>query len=356
MKKKFVASALIVAFIFSGIIMVPEKAKAAEVSTSVYFDTNRTYKISDYWSVENKKVPLKDGYVFGGWYESGADNQYIPLKEENLTNDNIKEITAYAKFVPAEVLSVKTQLATENAGGSTKAFLRLLSTTDSANYQKVGFEYQLGAKKVADKEMTKIYSAIRPSKSSPDSDILYPRESFATASGYFIALDVNNISESSFASIVYARAYWITPDGTKVMGLARNNRVEDKQKDYISASVNLLTDGVSPLYIAAGKVTITYNTDDYDVVVCDNVYKVDTGKVFSEMNYAIDEKKGIISFVGNASIVDENMIADGLYANIRFVKTTSNADAALDFTIKTNGAEFCNWKEELATSKTLSVQ
>lgn len=352
MKKKLLAGFLVAALVISGIMTMPEKVDAAS-PTSVYYDEEGAYKMGDYWSEESKKVPMLDGYVFGGWFEKNQDGTYSALKKDNLTNDSVQSITAYAKFVPADVLSVKTQLATETTDGTTKAFLRLLSTTDSPDYQKVGFEYQLGSKTVAEKEMTKIYSAIRPSNSS--TSILYPNTSFVETSNYFIALDVNNIGESSFASIVYARAYWITEDGTKVMGLARNNRVEDKQEknDYISAGVTLLTDGIAPASVAAGKVVMTYNTTDYDVVVVDGAYKVDTGRLLSEMNYHVNEDAGTITFVGNASNVDEGIIADGLYANVRFVNTTKNG-AALDFEVKTTSTMFCDWLETVIS--TVSVQ
>lgn len=351
MKKRILAGLLVATLAISGIMIMPKKAEAAS-PTSVYYDTEGTYQMSNYWSVESKKVPVKDGYVFGGWFEL-VEGTYTALKEENLTNDSVKSITAYAKFVPADVLSVKTQLATETSNGTTKAFLRLLSTTDSPDYQKVGFEYQLGSRAIAEKEMKKIYSAIRPSKSS--STILYPSDTFVNdVSKYFIALDVNNISESSFASIVYARAYWITADGTKVMGLARNNRVEDKQKDYISAGVTLLTDDIAPATVAAGKVVMTYNTTDFDVVVVDDSYKVDIGRVLSEMNYHVDETAGTITFVANAASVDKNVEADGLYANVRFVKKTNNNAASLNFEVKTSSTMFCDWLETVIS--TVSVQ
>lgn len=345
MKKKLLAGFMAIVFALSGIVIGPKKADAANV-TDVYYDDAGTYKISDYWSKKEKKVPVLDGYVFGGWFQKNTDNNYSALREENLTDESVKTIVACAKFVPADVLSVKTQLATETTNGTTKAFLRLLSTTDSKNYKKVGFEYQLGSRAVADKEMTRIYSAIKPSKSS--TEILKPNTSFVSASEYFIALDINNISESSFASIVYARAYWVTMDGTKVMGLARNNRVEDKQNDYTSASVTLLTDGLAPATVAAGKVVMTYNTTDYDV------HKVDTGKLLTEMDYHVDESAGTITFVGNAKTVGDNILADGLYANVRFKKTTNKADASLNFETQTSSAMFCDWSEDIVSN--ISVQ
>ncbi len=342
---------LIVALAMSGMVIMPQDVEAAK-PTSVYYATADEYEISAYWNEEkdSRKVPMKDGYVFGGWFTQEGET-YTALEEKNLTNDILSSMNAVAKFVPADVLSVKTQLATDEVEGVQMAFLRLLSTTDSSDYQKVGFEYQLGTRAVAKKEMTTIYTAIRPSQNSDD--VLYPSNEFVKdVSTHFIAVDVNNIVEQSFASIVYARAYWVTMDGTTVMGLARNNRVEDRlsDNDYTSAGITLLSDDVAPAMVAAGKVVMTYNTEDYDVV--DN--GIDAGKVLSGMLWKVDDEAGTITFVGNAETVNTNIEADGLYANVRFEKTTDNKQALLNFEVKTDSTTFCNWDEDPVD--TMSIQ
>ncbi len=337
MIKRFMAGIMVLALVMAGFMLAPERACAAGES-AVYYDTAGDYDIADYWSESVKKAPVKDGYVFGGWFTGDAADP-VPLKEEDLSDAAIGSLDAFAKFVPADVLTVKTQVASEDG----KAHLRLLSTTDCIDYQKVGFEYQLGSRDAAVKEMTKVYSAIRPSKTS--SEILLPGETFSAVSKYFIALDVININASSFSSIVYARAFWVTADGTRVMGLSRNNRVEDSQNSYISVGVNLMSDVVTYLPVAAAKVVVTYNTTDYDVVTESEGFKIDKGRVFAgpDLDYAVDETAGTVTFVGNAPTVDENVLADGLLANIRFVKTTS-ANNALNLAI--GSSEFVNWAEE----------
>ena len=313
------------------------------------FDETGSYVIGDYWSAKTKKVPTKDGYVFGGWYKKDG-NKFVALNESELSDEvvkNMKAQDAYPKFVPVEVLSVKTQLGKLDSETS----LRLLSTVDSKDYQKVGFVYQLGSRTAAEKEMSRVYSAIKLSKSSDE--VVYPYEEFDNASKYFIALDVNNISSKSFASIVYARPYWVTMDGTKVMGLARNNRVEDKENNYLSVPVNLLTDGKKPAELAVGKIEITYNTDNYDVVVTGN-NKVDFGKVLPEMACSVNEKMGTIKIVGNAVTANENVAAEGIFANIRFVKSSNATSDDLDFTIKTKS--FCNWDEKMLDTKNIFIR
>ena len=127
--KKLVAGFLAVTMITTGVVIIPKTARAA---TEVCFATADEYKMSEYWSTTEKKVPVKDGYVFSGWYK----DETTPLKQADLTE---ADVTAIAKFVPAEVLSIKTQAAL----GTDTSSLRILSSVDSLNYQEVGFKYKL---------------------------------------------------------------------------------------------------------------------------------------------------------------------------------------------------------------------
>lgn len=338
--KKLMAGFLAAAVIVTGVVILPETAKAAD---AVSWDS--TIKMSDYWTTAEKKAPVKEGYVFSGWYK----NETTPLKETDLA---AADDTAIAKFVPAAVLSIKTQVGTD---GETTS-MRILSTVDSTNYQAVGFNYKLATQEEGTAQFTKVYSKIKQSKSS---DTVYEPNIFSEASQHFIAADVRSISSRSFDKIVYARPFWVTMDGTKVMGLARNSRVEDKDtdKDYTSVGINLLpqlTTEKQLAQVAAGKIQVTYNTDDYDVVAADIAVDATKGGkyLFPEMECYVNEAAGTITFVGNADDVTADLTADGLFANVRFKQTTSEADAQVDLTIETT--EFCNWAE--ASVKNLVVQ
>lgn len=336
--KKLLSGILAVAMVISGVVIIPNTAKAA---TEVYFATMDEYKMSDYWSTSQKKVPVKEGYVFSGWYKN---DKTTPLKQADL---EVADDTAVAKFVPTEVLSIKTQKGTSQDG---KISLRLLSSVDSTNYQEVGFKHKLAITNEGTTSDTKVYSKIRQSK---DSDITYePGATFVSGvSKYFFAADVTNIKEASFGKIIYARPYWVTMDGTTVLGAARNNRVEDKQQNYSTASINLFTDGKVPAMVAAGKIQVKYNTTDYNVVSVDTtVHNTDGGKyLFPEMEYHVDEDMGIITFVGTIATVDANLLADGLFANVRFEKVSEATNPSLDFAINADVTDFCDLDEEGVT-------
>ena len=362
--KRIMAGVLSVAMILTGILVVPKEAKAA-TATQVYFASASEYVMSDYWNGTDNKAPVKAGYVFGGWFKeteariAGAEQDkstnkyYAPMKEVSAADN-----TAVAKFVPAEVLCIKTQAALGDATSS----LRILSTVDSLNYQEVGFEYKLGTNGTAQtgqnglKKITKVYSAIKPYKDATNEELLTPSNEFVSSvSKYFIAADVSTIVKESYSKIVYARPFWVTMDGTEVMGLARNNRIVDKQNNnqYTSVGINLLPQLIAGetktlAEIAAGKIQVTYNTTDYDVVETPDITKHATNGgtyLFPEMECHVDETAGTITFVGNAETVDTNLLADGLFANVRFEKTTTTGNAALNFAIKGDAIEFCNWLE-----------
>lgn len=344
--KKIMAGCMAFTIIAAGVVIVPETVTAA--TKEVCYATKDKYQISEYWTEadDTKKVPMKEGYIFGGWYKEDK----TPWKESELSDANIKSVEAIAKFVPAEVLSVKTQAAL----GTDASSLRMLSSVDCLDYQEVGFEYKLGGKALAKTEnITQVYDGIKRNKTAAEDDLIDAKSTFGTnASVYFIAVDVMDIASRNYGKIVYARPYWVTMDGTTVMGLARNNRIEDKQNNnqYISVGINMLTDGISPADIAAGKIQVKYNTTDYDVYTVDTTSSTAGGKyLLSEMDCRINEAEGTITFVGNAGTAYEELTADGLFANVRFQKVTSTEGTTLDFAVNSEETYFCNWEETQET-------
>ena len=267
--------------------------------------------------------------------------------------------TTYAKFVPAYVLSVKTQVeaAAETASDATdkpeNTFMRVLSSVDSGNYQNVGFEILLGDNeyKVDVPTITKVYAGLKLSADAVSA--IYPENVFGAASDYFTAFDLEDIKQAKFSSKIYIRPYWTTLDGTKVEGMARNVRVEDKYTDYkyISVPVNLLTDGADPTEVAAGRVEVTFDASKAKVAKDnDGNYKIDTGRLLTEMEYHViepaeGETTGKIIFVGNGEDITKAIKADGLYVNIRFQSATEDKLTESDLNLTKTAEDFCDWDE-----------
>ena len=64
MKKSLIAICMALSMVMSGIMVVSDEVQAAE---AIDWD-NTHYEMKNYWSEANKKAPVKEGYVFGGWY------------------------------------------------------------------------------------------------------------------------------------------------------------------------------------------------------------------------------------------------------------------------------------------------
>ena len=103
--KRTLAAALSLVLVLTGLAFYPK----VEMDTVQASDAASTYVWEDlaYATKYAKKAPIcqTEGYFFGGWYDS----------EGNVVARPVAGTTYKAKFVPAEVLSVKCQV-TANTG------------------------------------------------------------------------------------------------------------------------------------------------------------------------------------------------------------------------------------------------
>lgn len=351
--KRLIAGCMAMAIVVSGIKVLPNTAKAEDDAAGISYEQ---LEMGRYWNAKNKTAPVKPNCVFAGWYTKDESDEFAAIKEaEGIPTSK----TTYAKFVPAYVLSVKTQVeaqAEKESDATDKpesTFMRVLSSVDSGNYQNVGFEVLLGDREVELKveAFTKVYNGLKLSATAEET--IYPEDVFGKASDYFTALDLKNIKVEKFSNKIYIRPYWTTLDGTKVEGLARNVRVEDKYTDYkyVSVPINLLTDGVNPVKVAAGMVEVTY--DATKAVVAKDAqgnYRIDTGRLLKDMEYNVilpaeGETMGKIIFVGSGIDMTKEIKADGLYANIRFKSATDAKLTESDLKLTKTAKEFCDWEE-----------
>lgn len=327
--KKIFAGSLAVMVVMTGLSITTKAA-----SDSVMY---KSLSMEDYWGDE-KVAPVEKGYVFAGWYGSESEEQ--PLTE--CANGN-----AYAKFVPATVLSVKTQANAENVEAkelknvATGETLRVLSSVDSGKYQKVGFKVLFGTKEIdaGTNEYTKVYNNLTYVGKDGEVDTTTAAAVFGgSVSRYFFAADIVNIAKVNYSNQIYVCPYWVTLDGTTVYGQASNVFLEDHcaDKNYYRASVNLFGDQD----VAAGKVTVTYNSDQFEVV------DVVNGRLFKGEIESNKDTAGTVTIVGNASRVSEHEKASDLLMTVRFTKKSGVTDN-LKFT--NFESQFCDWNEEDVT-------
>lgn len=338
--KKITAGVLAVGMVVGGIMIVPEQADAAIVADKVIYEEG--YDITKLWDATNPQAPVKAGYVFGGWYSAKAEDAYL-TKEAAAT-----ATTAYAKFVPAQVLSVKAQNmeGTGTDASITSTHVRIISSLDSKNYAKVGFDIYLansvqlykGDVEGEPLETDKIYDGLLVGKEKKE----HASEIFGGVSRYVSVWQLENIDNDHWGKIIYVRPYWITKDGTKVQGLAEYVHIEDEYKGYVSVPVNLLNKEVAA-QVAAGKINMTYsNAEDKEVAL--KFKKVEAGRMLPEMNATANGN--VIQMVGNAINVDDYNSNETLYANIRFEKPQGTETADVDVDFEMTIGQFCNWKEE----------
>lgn len=357
--KKVSVSFLTAVTVLAGVLHLPMNTDAAAYgaeSTDRYEDKiiyDNAYSIQSYWSAEDKKAPVKEGYVFGGWYAD--DEGATPLTEESAAIAT----TAYAKFVPAYVLSVKAQVSSvkDDQGRSS---IRLVSSVDSDKYAKVGFDVLLAnqvnvatatAKSL---ETTTVYKKLQVTLSDTQTREYEANQVFGSLAKKFSVWRLDGFADSWNSMIVNVTPYWITLDGTKVEGIAKYVHVEDGESGYISVPVHVQGDNA----LAAGVLTMSYpdSLEVKDVEFC----KVDGALVpKTELNYS-DDGSGTITFAANVVNVGEKLATDGIYANVRFtVKSGSTYKGVgsgefLHFPIKK--ANFSNWNEEVVDIQAWDIQ
>lgn len=171
----------------------------ADPSVSVSVDT---YK-------ESSTVPALDGVVFGGWYsDAGLTTPYL-----------LSTGSAYAKFVNRAVLSVKYQISTDTTADSPSTDLRLVTTVDDLNYQRVGFAITIGGvtKNVSS---SLVFEAIV----AETGGVPYTKlpTVFDTQSNYFMTFTITDIPSSAFGQTITVVPYWVTLDGTTVNGASKS--------------------------------------------------------------------------------------------------------------------------------------
>ena len=353
--KKLTASMLAVGMIVTGIVVYPKQADAAVVTDEVIYiqsDDEQTYDIKAYWDADKEKrtAPVKEGYVFGGWFKTADESS--PLTEAEL--QKAMPDSAYAKFVPAQVLSVKAQneegvtaqtiaaMKEKNDNGQPiseqeKFYVRVMSSLDSENYTKVGFDIYLNnTKKLENTETEKIYTGVMVN-GQPQ----YAKDIYGGASKYLMTWRLTEIDwADNVKLIIYVRPYWVTTDGTKVNGLAKYVHIEDEYLEYINVPVNLL----GGEKVAAGAVDVTYDTNENLQLI-----KFEEGRIFSKMNHSYTGNT--VKMVGNTDLKAGNYDENGetIYANLRFKKPTTNTE--VNFNIVDVANKFCDWDENFVDVK-----
>lgn len=359
--KKILASCLVMIFVI-GFAVSFETVSATDSELKVEY-MDMTQEFNDKWNNKGSATaPIKSGYLFGGWFQKTGENDlgnpiYTALTDEEASKLQEQSLTTgvYAKFVPEYVLSVKAQNEAGTKANNGNSSIRVISSIDSLDYQKVGFEILLNNKvDLSDSEgaleTTRVYSSLKiQAESSDEKDTTVgPKDIFGDASNYLSVWRLDNIKDANDQKIINVRPYWITKDGTKVEGLAKYVHVEDGYNNYVSVPINL-TSGAN---IAAGELKLLCSDSRF------TFYDYEQGMLFGEMN--VKNTIQAVRLVGNLEDVNQDAYANGIYANVRFKlksgQTYNRAqDGSLIFHVK--DATFCDWNEKITDiSKQWDIQ
>lgn len=194
--------------------------------------------ITSYRVAGNLTAPSYPNYVFAGWY---TDAECKTALSSSVVGDAAAGVTAYAKFVPDGVLSIKAQVTGGTNYASETADFRFVTTVDSTRYQSVGFDVVIGGVNYNCESTTVYY---RMYAVGSDSTVMksYTPDVFDEASKCFMACIVEGVPNRLFGTGIEATPYWVTLDGTKVAGVSATKTVN---MSYMPSVATLTTEVVT---------------------------------------------------------------------------------------------------------------
>ena len=347
--KKTIAGIMTAALVLAGTAVFPTTVKAENTDPEIKYE-NRTTEFNTWKEQGTKTAPVLDGYFFGGWYKSASEEE--PLTEETAGEYNG---TAYAKFVPSYVLSVKAQLSSGvSEGDGEPASIRILTGLDSLKYQYVGVQISLGnGSELKNSEKTKVYDKVEIGTGENKASVT-AEQTFGATAHFYGVWKIGKISDANDANIIYVRPYWETMDGTIVYGLAKYVHVEDGYKQYISVPINMMSGAAA----AAGITTMEFENDKLDFV------GVEPGRMFDDtMEYS--EGANTVKIVGNGTTVGSFKSNETLFANVRFQAkedvslydtSTSEYKRTIFPQFKALEQDFSDWNEDTVDAGVWDIQ
>lgn len=184
------------------------------LAEQAYSGSGGRMDVSPYRSGGEYTAPVKEGYVFAGWFRDAALMQ--PLDE------TVKTGYAYPKFVQADTLTIRYQTKSDTTAAAAKTDLRLLTSVDSLDYSNVVFEVTIQGQ-TAQLPCTTVYDKIN----AGNTKIQNASAVFSPDSRYFVTYTLLNIPQAIYGADITVTPRWQTLDGTVVYGTARTLRISD---------------------------------------------------------------------------------------------------------------------------------
>ncbi len=164
--------------------------------------------IAPYRSAQGYTAPELSGFVFAGWYADAELTQPLSM--------NQTAGWAYAKFVDANVLTLKFQTTYGTTADSSSTDLRLLTSVADLQLNSVGFVVNVSTATQNLNSRT-VYEKIK----AGDTIISEPNRIFGADSAYFVTYTLLDVPQTMFDTTFDVTPCWKTMDGTTVTGTPR---------------------------------------------------------------------------------------------------------------------------------------
>lgn len=264
-----------------------------DLTTGVYEDSEGTYVSKEISTSETPELVTSGNadWLFAGWYKAKECTKANAYRTKP-TSDK-----AWAKFVPAEVLSVKVQVtkdAKDKLDASEKVDMRMVSSVDGLNYQNIGFEVSFNGGKFINCSGNKEVSQRICSSSEANVEYNFSPKVVDAKSEYFITHTLTGIGPKSQNKEFLIRPYWVTLDGTTVYGINRTVKVSDSYSDVVSLAVKANADTVGDLTVtgvAIDSVTRRYTAGEK---YADLIVSTDKDALPSATKYEISDGTTVI--------------------------------------------------------------
>lgn len=239
--------------------------------------------------------PVASGYLFAGWYQ---DEKGTKAVAKSTTSGS-----AYAKFVPEKVLTVKAQLKAGTTLGTEKTDIRFITTVDTLRYQEIGYDISFAGGRTRRCSGTEVYKTILGLDGL--ASVRYTPELFHPCSTYFYAFNIRNIPNTVFSTEITVSPYWITLDGTEITGKVRTLQVKDgcPSSDATSPILEVFHDPaneyISPLEPSTtDNITLRVRTERNNVTEARIEYTNDNGSTWNTaaMSFECVDETGYYDF------------------------------------------------------------
>ena len=234
-RKRIVSFVLVLAMVLQVSPLSVLTINASESKEPIYTEKGIMYvyyeDISEYRE-DTLTYPEEEGYVFGGWWN---DDQSASLGTEDVSG------SAWAKYVPEDVLAVKAQVSERVAdvikedgtlSDNTTLKLRLVtSVDDSEQYEEVGFKVKISKES---QYKGHFYDTLTIREKN-NTGTITPQTAFHAAASQFVTLVIGGIDtiEKINETELHVTPYWKTLDGTTVYAEARTRLLtsDDRSND-----------------------------------------------------------------------------------------------------------------------------